>query len=244
MASYRRTWRDTLAVAVVCGSLMPALGEQSPASGPVEKWAELAQRPDFTTGVWSNDMTGAPPMGPQGDAPQLVDDAVSSDSHVEGCVPIGVPSVMHRPYPFEFVFEPGRILLLLEFDGMTRRIYTDGRNHPEDPDPTYGGYSIGHWESDTLVVDTIGFLPEVRVSFDVIANGPMRVVERMALTGPDTLEIETTVTAPNALQKPWTYTRAYQRRIGWVVNEYYCVQNPRAVLDVGHEPQPDLTPPE
>ena len=61
----------------------------------------------------------------------------------------------------EILFTPGRITMLGEGDGnRMRRIYTDGRRHPEDPDLTIHGHSIGHWEGDTLVVDTVGIIPQ------------------------------------------------------------------------------------
>ncbi len=72
----------------------------------------------------------------------------------------------------------------------------------------------------------------------------MQVIERMSLAGADVLTIETTVLAPHALQEPWTYTREYLRQTDWTVNEYFCIQNPRAILDGNGEPLPDLTPPE
>ena len=243
MIKYRQAYPAALVAALAIAHIEVGSGQQAPNADAVAEWARLAELPDLTTGVWSNDRPGTLPAGLAADAPPLVEGASRSESHVESCVPIGVPTVMHRPYPFEFVLEPGRMLMLLEFDGMTRRIFTDGRAHPEDPDLTYAGHSIGHWEEDTLVVDTIGFLPEVRVTSEVIAGGPMRVMERMSLASADVLRIETTITAPNALREPWTYTREYLRRTDWTVNEYYCVQNPRAILDGGSEPLPDLTPP-
>lgn len=244
MTDFRRAILTALLVAVAFTHIASASGQQTSDADSVTEWMQLAELPDFTTGVWSNDRSGAFPLGLSGDAPALVDGASISNSRVESCIPIGVPTVMHRPYPFEFVYEPGRILMLLEFDGMTRRIYTDGRSHPDDPDLTYAGHSIGHWEDDTLVVDTVGFLPEVRVTSEVIAGGPMQVIERMSLAGDDVLTIETTVAAPYALQEPWTYTREYRRQTDWTVNEYYCIQNPRAILDGNSEPLPDLTPPQ
>ncbi|PYU25860.1 MAG: hypothetical protein DMG32_11355 [Acidobacteria bacterium] len=74
------------------------------------------------------------------------------------CYPPGVPRVYFHPYPFEFVQTPKYLLMIFEYDHTVRRIYTDGRPLPKDPDPLWLGYSVGHWEGDaTFVVDTVGF---------------------------------------------------------------------------------------
>jgi hypothetical protein len=84
----------------------------------------------------------------------------------------------------EFLFTPGRVSILGEMDGnRLRRIYTDGRPHPSDPDPSFHGHSIGHWEDGTLVVDTVGILPEAYIApseaVGLPNNGDMHVVEHI-----------------------------------------------------------------
>ena len=82
----------------------------------------------------------------------------TNDPVVTKCDPPGVPRVYFHPYPFEFVSTPTYMLMLYEYDHMVRRIYTDGRPIPEDPDLTWMGSSVGHWDGDTtFVVDTVGF---------------------------------------------------------------------------------------
>ena len=82
----------------------------------------------------------------------------TNDPVVTKCDPPGVPRVYFHPYPFEFVSTPKYMLMLYEYDHMVRRIYTDGRPIPEDPDLTWMGSSVGHWDGDTtFVVDTVGF---------------------------------------------------------------------------------------
>ena len=68
-----------------------------------------------------------------------------------------MPGIMTQPYPMEFLFTPGKVTIMIEAYSQWRQIFTDGRKHPEDPDLTFNGHSIGHWEGDTLVVDTVGF---------------------------------------------------------------------------------------
>ncbi len=113
-----------------------------------------------------------------------------------------------------------------------RRIYTDGRNHPPDPDPTFHGHSIGHWEGQTLVVDTVGILPETYLALGeavgVPNNGDLRVVERIHLSekDKDILADDLEIIAPNVLTKPWKTTRLYfrQRARKFDIVEGVCLQ--------------------
>ena len=109
--------------------------------------------------------------------------------------------------PSRFYSRPGRVTILGEGDGnRLRRIYTDGRPHPADPDPSFHGHSIGHWEGDTLVVDTVGLLPQaylaVNEAVGVPNNGDMHIVERLHLQGPDTLADDLQITANKVLSSP------------------------------------------
>jgi hypothetical protein len=140
-----------------------------------------------------------------------------------------MPGIMTQPYPIEFLFTPGKVTILIEAYSQWRQIFTDGRAHPEDPDLTFNGHSIGHWEGDTLVVDTVGFSTDTALgmSFGMRHSDKMRIVERMRLVAADTLEIATTVHDPEALTKPWTTTRVYGRHRDWNLAEYVCQQNNR-----------------
>jgi hypothetical protein len=73
------------------------------------------------------------------------------------CKPAGGPFGGLLPFPSKFVQTPGTIVIALEADGAIRQIFTDGRKHTADPQPTWMGYSVGHWGGDTLVADTVGF---------------------------------------------------------------------------------------
>ncbi|MET0287136.1 MAG: DUF6644 family protein [Polyangiales bacterium] len=133
------------------------------------------------------------------------------------CLPEGMPSyVIMTLNAQEFLFTPGRVTILGEFDGnRLRRIYTDGRGHPTDPDPTFNGHSIGHWEGDVLVVDTIGLLPQnflpLGQALGLPNNGDMHIVEHIRPIGPDQLRFELEITAPKMLAKPWLVTRTFTR---------------------------------
>ncbi len=81
----------------------------------------------------------------------------SSESPLSHCLPEGMPLVEMAPAPYKIIQTPGLTLMLYERDTTYRQVYTDGRKLPNDPQPSWLGYSVGKWDGDTLVVDTIGF---------------------------------------------------------------------------------------
>src|ERR1700720_2140246 len=134
------------------------------------------------------------------------------------CLPHGMPSWMLMTHnAFEWLTTPGRVAMLGEGDGnRMRRIYTDGRPHPQDPDPSFHGHSIGHWEGQTLVVDTVALLPQaylaVNEAVGVPNNGDMHIVERIHLLDGHTLADDLEITANKLLSKTWKTTRKYVRQ--------------------------------
>jgi hypothetical protein len=143
-------------------------------------------------------------MGPGGQA-----DIPLSNSGF--CIPSGVPEVMMQ-LSHEYVFKPGVVILLME-NSEIRRIWTDGRGHPPDDEsnPSFQGHSIGHWEGDTLVVDTQQIYPEAELIFGMTVTEKTVMKERITLVEKDTLRIDTSVEDDELFTKPWTYTRYYRR---------------------------------
>jgi hypothetical protein len=133
------------------------------------------------------------------------------------CLPHGMPSWMLITHnAFEWLTTPGRVTLLGEVDGnRMRRIYTDGRSRPDDPDLTMHGYSIGHWDGDALVVDTTAIVPQAYIAISEAAgvpnNGDMRIAERFYLAKPNVLNDDLEITAPKVLTSPWKTTRIFRR---------------------------------
>jgi hypothetical protein len=229
-----------LKVAAWLGAALAAVSGQSTLaqSDPQgDTWESIAELPDWQ-GLWEVTFGG---FG-GGDVPDYTDEyavlfedyrAAQTRGDIEetpaaNCVPSGMPSIMSQPYPIEFLFTPGKITILIEAYSQWRQIFTDGRGHPEDPDLTFNGHSIGHWEGDTLVVDSVGFTTDTALgSFGQRHSERMRIVERMRVNEEDVLEIETTVHDPVALDAPWTTTRAYGRHREWRLAEYICQQNNR-----------------
>ncbi|HVY32924.1 MAG TPA: hypothetical protein VG960_00760 [Caulobacteraceae bacterium] len=209
-------------------------------------WTTISKLPDWS-GVWLPDHPDPKEMARRTKAnpapwtekaaariakQEAARNAGHPDNIFANCLPQGMPSwVMISNNAMEIAFTPGKIYILGESDGnRLRRIYTDGRPHPADPDPTFFGHSIGHWEGDTLVVDTVGIAPQVFLAIGeatgVPNNGDMHVVERIRLTAPDVLTDTMVITAPHVLTKPWTTSRLFNRtrRRDYDIVEGVCLQ--------------------
>ena len=166
------------------------------------------------------------------------------DSQAANCVPPGMPGIMGQPYPMEFLFTPGQVTILIEAYEQARHIYTDGRPLPEDPDLTFNGTSIGHWDGDTLVVDSVGFTTATPLNGDAIRHSDkMRINERIRLAEPDLMEIVTTIEDPEALQEPVIRTAYFARHADWTLAEYICQQNNRNFVTEDGKAGIDLTHP-
>jgi hypothetical protein len=245
-----------------------------------ELWAEVAKLPDWS-GTWTPDITdqvaqerGNPPPWNEKAAKMIVAqdaDFKAGRPHLvfSNCVPESMPSWMLISHnSLEFLFTPGRVTMLGESDSnRLRRVYTDGRPHPEDPDLTFHGHSIGHWEGDVLVIDTVGVRPQATIAISeahgVPNNGDMHIKERIYLKNPVTMHVEMEITAPHVLTKPWKSTRIYyrQRKQKFDIVEGICIEaNLNETLDkdgnhifewidsrkdgsVNPESNPDLAPP-
>ena len=208
-------------------------------------WLKLSTLPDWS-GVWTpnisdqnaqiktNPVPWKPEIEPQVAHLVAEEKAGRPRGLFVDCLPEAMPSWMLISHnALEILFTPGRVTLLGEADGgRLRRIYTDGRKHPDDPDPTFHGHSIGHWEGKTLVVDTIGVLPEAYLAISeavgVPNNGDLHVVERIHLSDKDkdVLADDIEITAPHVLAKPWQTTRSYfrQRAQKYDIEEGVCLQ--------------------
>ena len=217
-------------------------------------WSALAKLPDFT-GVWEIGPGGGGGRGrgaaPQG--PSLTPAAAAKrkelqslgreDNQTANCVPPGMPGIMGQPYPMEFLLTPGKVTIIIEAYTQVRHIYTDGRPLPTDPNLEFHGTSIGRWENDMLVVETIGLSPLTRITAGVPPSDKAKIVERIRLTDPDTMSIETTITDPDNLAAPYTTTSSLRRHREWTITEYICEGNNRNSVDDQGKAGIDLTVP-
>jgi hypothetical protein len=231
--------RAALAAAIATAIMAPSLTGAAQAAED----AGIAALPDLDEGVWNIDWQAA--RGPGQPKPQLTPQAQAKadaalreglQNRSANCVPPGMPGIMGWPYPIEFLYSPGQVTIAIESDSQVRRIYTDGRKHPADPDPAFNGDSIGHWEGDTLVVDTVALNPTTEIAPGVGHSDQARITERVRKIGPDLLEVVTTVTDPKVLTAPWTTTRHFIRHRDWTIEEYVCEQNNHDSVDAGGRP--------
>jgi hypothetical protein len=176
---------------------------------------------------------GEPPMTPWAaaklkstKAPHTGGYTGPSDDTTLTCFPPGVPRIYLFNFPMEIFEVPGRVLIVYEFGHFIRQIYTDGRKHLEDANPTWMGDSIGKWEGDTLVVDTVGF--NDKTWLDQVGtphSDALHLVERIRRVAPDLLQIDFTFDDPKAFTKPWTSTKQFKLRPDWQISEYICEEN-------------------
>ncbi len=143
------------------------------------------------------------------------------------CIPPGVPRTMLWPLPWEIVQAPDRIIIIYEYQSLVRQIFIDGRPHPKNIDPTYTGHSIGRYDGDTLVVDTVGFNDKAWVDLEgrVPHSDALHVVERIHRVDHDNLEDDYTFDDPKAYTKPLTAKKFFMLKPDWQIHEYVCMEN-------------------
>jgi hypothetical protein len=251
MKLQQRTMRRNLLWCVLVASTLAGIVVRPPgaASEPTvtnpppepKDWSALASLPDWS-GVWTPNMTDQqrriktdPVPWNKAAAAQIAKlEAAEQAGDPKGlfinCLPESMPSWMLLTHnALEFLFTPGRVTMLGESDGnRLRRIYTDGRGHPADPDPTFHGHSIGHWEGDTLVVDTTNFTGKTRFRG---SSANLHVVERFRRVDANTILYRATVDDPSAFAKPWTLEYPFVSTAG-PVYEYACHEGNYAMTDI------------
>jgi hypothetical protein len=155
----------------------------------------------------------------------------SKDDPEANCLPAGVPRA--APYPWTFATAPGRLYMLFEGNIHTyRQIFMDGRAHPKDPDPTWYGHSVGRWEGDTLVIDTVGYNDKFWFDFRGHPHTEqLHTIERYTRKDLGTLVSEITIDDPGAYSKPFTVTFNARLMPKGEIMEYICQENNQ---DVSH----------
>jgi hypothetical protein len=234
----RKNSISILLVAVALALPLVLLAQNPPRPNPVRSHA-TALTPDFS-GVWFVDEyrrnilpNEDPPFQPW--AKELLEKRAYDNSHhdpdvaidpTERCIPPGIPRTMSQPFPWEIVYARDRVLMIFEYQGLIRQIFTDGRKHPDDLEPTYMGHSIGKFEGDTLVVDTVGFNDKTWLDpMGLPHTEALHVIERIRRVDHETLTDEYTIDDPKAYTKPWTATRIFKLKQDWQIKEYVCAEN-------------------
>jgi hypothetical protein len=150
------------------------------------------------------------------------------DPHVR-CLPDNPPRAWTLPHLTKIMQTPKQLALLYEVNAMYRQIFTDGRPFPEDPTPTWNGYSVGAWEGDTLVVRTQGFRDDLWID---TGGSPMSDIAKMTerITRPDygTLNIELTIDDPKNYTKPFTVNLSQHIEIDTELVDEFCLENEKS----------------
>jgi len=215
-----------------------AAGAQTPPKAPPQPAPRLANgRVDFA-GVWrpadifliediSLGLKKGDTIAPTPATEEIMKKHLSKDDPESGCLPTGVPR--QAPYPWKFVESPPYIYMLFEGNIHSyRQIFMDGRKHPADPNPTWYGHSVGHWEKDTLVIDTVGF--NDLFWFDFVGHPhteQLHTIERYTRTDMATLAEEVTIDDPGAYKHPFTIVASHRLLPGDELMEYICQENNR-----------------
>ena len=176
-----------------------------------------------TFGVKDEDV----PLTPEGRAAIQKNDANNQkDDPTTTCHPIGVPASDTVPIPYKIVQTPGLIVILNEGDTAWRQIFTDGRKHVETQIPSWMGYSVGHWEGDTLVVETTGF--NDKSWLDRVGHthsDQMRVTEKFRRKDLGHLDVTVTIEDPKMFTRPVTFTQPNTLTPDGDLLEYFCTDN-------------------
>jgi hypothetical protein len=164
------------------------------------------------------------------------------------CKPSGGPRQWLTPYGAEFLELPEqKVAYIFDIGGphTFRTIYLDGRAHPEKPTPSFYGHSIGRWEGDTLVVDTIGFNEGFWIDRGQLPHtGQLHLIEKYTRTALDSMRYELTIDDPGAYTAPFTATSNLRWENGTELFEYVCQQaNQAHTLMVGDGTSVDRSSP-
>ena len=183
-------------------------------------------------GIYATPSKDAPPMTPWAKA--RYDEAkpgygpkaqAGGNDPILRCYPAGIPRILFFPQPFEIVQTPDRTFMFFEREHEFRQIWTDGRAHPKDLEPTWMGDSIGKWDGDTFVVDTVGFNDKSWLDFYGDPHSDdMHLIERYKRADDNTLTLQLIVEDPKAYTKTWVGdTKSYKALKG---NKAYMEELP------------------
>jgi hypothetical protein len=218
--------------------------------------APAAAEPDFT-GTWERypppgetadpryapSVIPDPPLKPQYKArwqanqdllaSRLKEGQPAGDNYVH-CIPDGMPAMMMGMFPMEIFQRPEQINITQEAFTQVRRIYMNEKlPRADEVDPSFYGRSVGHWEGDTLVLETTGIKPTVEFRWTPHSEN-MKITERLRLLAPDILQDQITV-EDDYLERPWTYSYSFRRMKDYKLQEYVCEDNREFVDEEGKQ---------
>jgi hypothetical protein len=148
------------------------------------------------------------------------------DDPISHCHPVGVPAINTVPLPFKIILTPRAVVILYEGDTTFRQIFTDGRPLPDDPMPSWMGYSIGRWEADVLKVDTIGLTDKSWLDrMGHVHSDALHVIERFRRHDLGHMDVEVTIDDSKTYTKPIVFTQPLALTPDAELLEYFCTDN-------------------
>lgn len=217
--------------AIALAGAAPAIAQDSIYTQGIAAAQATATSPHDFAGVWVTRVftprfADNPPYLP--DAEKRFKAYTPASDPSSKCMPSGWPRLMGTPYPIEFIQTPTMTLIYFEGGNYMRRIWTDGRKHPANEDPSWYGHAIGWWEGNTFVVDTVGANDkQFLTSAGDVKSESLHTVERWTLLeGNKQLQLEITFEDPKVFTHPWTAKRIFEKTADEIL-EYFCTENNR-----------------
>jgi hypothetical protein len=190
------------------------------------RFSPIHEQPASFLQPWALVKLNAEPMALRKDLPAGHaggDTALGRDEDIS-CSQISLTDFVTKQKPIEIVQTPQRIFMFFEYEHTFREIWMDGRQLPKDPDPSYFGYSVGKWEGDTLVVESVGFTDKTVIN-GMPHSDALHFVERYRRPDLDTLELTMTASDSKAYTKPWTAGPVKLAwHPDWELVEAFCIQ--------------------
>jgi hypothetical protein len=173
------------------------------------------------------DFPGGLPYQPW--AAELVSQRTSKDDPHVRCLPDNPPRTWVMPHLTKAVHTPRLLVLLYEVNAMYRQIFIDGRPQPDDPNPTWNGYSTAAWEGDTLVIQTTGFRDDLWIDMrGAPISSAGKITERLRRPNYGTLELQITVDDPKAYTRPWTVSTKQEIMLDTELIDEFCLENEKS----------------
>lgn len=231
--SYLKRWGWCAVTAILALSPAVTSAAGKSANAPHDLYGDPAHTD--LAGMWNPDQAGSyrafpPPKFAPAYAERYAETKRQAErggpprDSVTRCLAFGLPRFMTMP--LEVIQTPSQVTLNLGVLHDIRRIYLDGRGHTPDADPSFSGDSVGRWEGDTLVVETIGLREGTFDTEGMPFSDKLTVVERFRRIGPNKIEDKMVFTDPVAFQEPYSLTRTYtQMPAGSRFEEYICEHN-------------------
>jgi hypothetical protein len=224
MLQCRKNWLFFLAIVFVLVMKLPTLLSAQSAPDLSGLWDGVGNTSDLVQAMKAQGKNI--PFTPYGaDRLKKVDMAQNPNGY---CLPPGPSRAITGPSPFHIVQHKDAVAILFENHFIYRLIYMDGTKHPEEVQEytTYMGHSIGRWQGDTLVVDTLGINDKTWLDSNGVEHSDkLHLTERFQKTGPDSIKYSVTYEDPVFFTKPWTFDLNLQRVKDTRILEYVCEEN-------------------